>query len=82
MLRQFLGNHIEKRKEWHSKAKRKEHEVDCMLQLRLVTNSYPLLAENQQAILPEYAVSHAIYLISHHPEFSRTKPLSLDTFKE
>lgn len=62
MLRQFLGNHIEKRREWvkqHSKAK-----------------------QNQLAILPEYAVSHAIYLISHHPEFSRTKPLSLDTFKD
>ena len=39
MLRQFLGNHIEKRREWvkqHSKAKRKEHEVDCMLQLRQI----------------------------------------------
>ena len=39
-------------------------------------------AENLQAILPEYAVSHAIYLISHHPQFSRTNPLSLDTFRE
>jgi sister-chromatid-cohesion protein PDS5 len=38
--------------------------------------------QNLQAILPEYSVSHAIYLISHHPQFSRTKPLSLDTFKD
>jgi sister-chromatid-cohesion protein PDS5 len=38
--------------------------------------------ENLQAILPEYAVSHAICLISRHPQFSRTNPLSLDTFRD
>ena len=38
--------------------------------------------ENPHAILPEYAVSHTIHLLAHHPEFSRTDPQALDTFKE
>ncbi len=39
-------------------------------------------AEHLPAILPEYAVSHTIHLLSHHPNFSRTNPQALDNFRE
>lgn len=39
-------------------------------------------SEIPQGLLPEYAVSHAVYLIAHHPNFRRTDSTKLDKFKE
>ena len=46
-------------------------------------NLSPLFStENSPAILPENAMSYAVYLIAHHPQFSRTNTEELDKFKE
>ena len=39
-------------------------------------------SENPYAILPEYALAHTVYILAHHPDFSRTNPQALDNFKE
>ncbi|XP_064405270.1 sister chromatid cohesion protein PDS5 homolog B-B-like [Halichondria panicea] len=38
--------------------------------------------EKHHAFLPEYAIPHAVYLISHHKDFRRTNIETLDNFKD
>ena len=71
---------VEKRREYlkqHSVAKGLSVGKLCIFFDKLC-----FLTENPHAVLPEYAVSHAVYLVAHHPDFTRTNPQKLDVFKE
>lgn len=49
---------------------------------RQVMNQNFKAMDNRHAIMPEYAVSHAVYLVAHHTSYSRTDTQHLDKFKK
>ena len=74
---------VEKRREYlkqHSIAKGLSVTVEC--HQRVQNYLEYLLSDNPHTILPEYAVSQAVYLVAHHPDFTRTNSQKLDIFKE
>lgn len=89
-FRKVMSANVTKRKQCLNQLSKAKGE--CCCEILLVVGNFivffvvicwcVLSVENSLAVLPEYAVPHAIYLVAHHPYFSRTTSHKLDKFKE